>query len=420
MSNLNSPHRYNPSFIEGYVLNVDPVAFVCSVKTINGKILQDVKWLLPTGGFSETGMHVSPNVQDRVLISTALGYPLILGCIPRLGTYNGELHTITGASPAPDLGTDAVTSGATSPDASRPVDFVPGDFMYTARGGSLIAVLSSGLAVLKASTLSQIVLSKFEGLVRVVTRNYQRFSDASSRVSTNMKGRLYEWFGADWLFANNQQGNERYNEVYGDVAAGEVLRGFPAPGVTLPAVDTRVRKQWLKDAVGNSITIETLYQDGSVTFVVQNWNTNPTPAIVNSNTTRDTNNSRHTTITDGTNITQIIINPTSVVITSNDGGSNTSTVTINPTSISLDNNGKAKGIFNGSNTKVSFDGKASGTFTETSAIIDYNGTSTGTFNNTSAVIDYNGTSTGTFNASEASITSGGHFCTVNSAGIVLG
>ena len=354
MSNLSSPHKYLPSFIEATVLSVDPLRFACSVKTINGKIFQDVRWLLPTGGFTESGFHFTPNIQDRVLISTSLGYPLILGCIPRIGTYSGETESVTGASSTIDLGSNSSLEGVASANPSKPGDFVPGDFMYTARGGALVAVLASGIAILKASSLSQIVLSKFEGLVRLVTRNYQRFSDSSSRVSTNMRGRLYEWFGSDWDITHNRQSNERYQEVYGDVAAGEVLKGVPDPDLIIPAQDTRIRKQWLRDGSGNVIEVETLYNDGSLTFVVQSWNTDPTPAIVNTNTTTinngewenraitDSNVSYITitptnivsSITDGTNTSSTTSTPTSVVVNSTDG-TNTSTATIAPTSVTV-------------------------------------------------------------------------------------
>lgn len=344
MSNINSPHRYDSSFIEATVLHVDPVKFICSVKTINGKLFQEVKWLLPTGGYTESGMHFTPNVQDRVLISTSLGYPLILGCIPRVGTYNGETTSVTGATSTPDIGSDSNMGKGVSANPSKPSDFLPGDFMYTARGGSLLAVLSSGIAILKASSLAQIVMSKFEGLVRIVTRNYQRFSDSSSRVSTNMKGRLYEWFGADWDITHNRQSNERYQELYGDVAAGEVLKGVPDPDLVLPAQDTRIRKQWLRDVSGNVIMIETLYDDGSITFVVQNG-----AGSIKSTTTSKPNGEWKNLAEGGGNTTSITVTPSLVSIVSSVeaevtapsiklGGGGTLTKLVKDTAIEVFNN----------------------------------------------------------------------------------
>ena len=267
---LSSPHNHDPNFIEAIVLTVDPIRFICSVKTINGKPLKEVRWLLPTGGSTEFGSHFTPLVGDRVLISTSLTYPLILGTIPSIGADNNDQISMTGSPATPDPGTDSTMGGGIAANSFKPVDFVPGDFVYRAKGGSMLAVLTGGITLLKASTLSQIVMSKFEGLVRIVTRNYQRFSDSSSRVSTNMKGRLYEWFGVDWLITNNRNGTERYQELYGDVAAGELLRGTPSNVTTLPAVDSRVKKEWLLDSNGNAVMVETLKQDGSITLTVQN------------------------------------------------------------------------------------------------------------------------------------------------------
>lgn len=266
---LSSPHNHDPNFIEAIILTVDPIRFICSVRTINGKPLKEVRWLIPTGGSNEFGMDVTPHVGDRVLISTSLTYPIILGIIPGIGAPNNDQISMTGSGPTPDPRTDSTLGAGVTANAYKPIDFVTGDFVYRAKGGSMLSVLTGGVTILKASTLSQIIMSKFEGLVRVVTRNYQRFSDSSSQVSTNMKGRLYEWFGADWLITNNRNSTERYQELYGDVAAGELLRGSPSPTTTLPVADSRVKKEWLLDGSGNAVMVETLKQDGSMELTVQ-------------------------------------------------------------------------------------------------------------------------------------------------------
>jgi hypothetical protein len=357
---LSSPHKVNPSFIEATVLHVNSKTFTCSVKTIIGQIYSDVRWLMPTGGYTETGLHVTPNIQDRVLVITSLGYPLIIGCIPKLGAYNGETPSMTDSAPMVEVGSSSTLKGKVSANPSKPSDYLPGDFVYTVRGGGLLAILSSGIAILKASTLAQIIITKFEGLVRIVSRNYQRFSDSSTYVSVNMKGRLYDWFGSDWLMSRNKNNTERYEEVYGDVAAGEVLRGAPAPGISLPSRDTRIRKQALKDASGNVVMVETLYEDGHVIVRVQNTS--------NSNTSTYTNSS-----------TNEVIN----------GGGNTST-------------------------------KSSSNSSITESVSGGGGTSTISINTSGISIDYNGVSTCTLNGSQSSLESNGHFCRVTSAGVSLG
>jgi hypothetical protein len=263
MTILTSPHKNLSSFTEGEVLTVDPLRFICSVKTTNGRTFTGVRWLLQSGGTSAVGIHSTPSIGDRVLVTTSLGYEVILGCIPSIDSPDISTQSITGGSNTPDVGTDSSFRGGITADPKKPTDFLPGELVYTAKGGAQLGILAGGMAILKASTLSQIVMSKFEGLVRLVTRNYQRYSDASSRVSTNMKGRLYEFFGADWNVLNNRNSNERYQEIYGDVAAGEILLGNPSNTSALPVADTRVRRITLEDINNNCLMSENLNQDGS-------------------------------------------------------------------------------------------------------------------------------------------------------------
>ena len=350
---LRSPFPYDSNFIEGTVLAVDVTRYICSVKTINGKILREVRWLVPTGGYSESGTHVTPNLQDRVLITTTLTYPLILGCIPRIDVQFTDPVTLSGATATPDIGTDSSMRGGVTANPNKPIDHVPHDFVYMAKGGAQISILSQGAAILKASPLAQLIMSKYEGLVRLVTRNYQRFSDASSNVSANMKGRLYEWFGADWEISRNRTSHERYQEIYGDVAAGEVLLGNPDPSLVVPATDTRVRKQWLRNATGGVIMIETLYQDGSLTFFV----TNAATPTATTNTTTVNNGQWATSTTDGTNTTSVTITPASTIINSTNGTTPAS-VTISPTNILCNYNNVSKATLNASQAKLESNGHA--------------------------------------------------------------
>lgn len=309
---LSSSYKYDSNFIEGTVTSVDPIRFVCSVKTIKGQFLNNITWLLPTGGTGVTGVHFSPSLGDKVLISTSLSYPLILGCIPRLGLPSTS-NSISGNDIPVDAGnsTHMVNGYTANPD--KPKDFVPGDFAITTESGGLFAVLSSGGMLLKASQLAQIFLSPFGDLVRIVGRNFIRFSDASSRASINAKGKLYEWFGVDWDLLHNRTNTERYNEAYGHVAAGESLRGEPESLVSVPARDSRIRKYWLKNAGGTDVMIETLFEDGKMTILVDN--------IGNTLVTHD-NSKWESSVTNGTN-SKITILPGSVVV--DHGGVSTAT-----------------------------------------------------------------------------------------------
>ena len=64
-----------------------------------------------------------------ILFLVFVGFPLILGCIPRLGVYSGQIPSMTGAGPTIDVGSDSVIAGAATANPGKPQDFVTGDFV---------------------------------------------------------------------------------------------------------------------------------------------------------------------------------------------------------------------------------------------------------------------------------------------------
>jgi hypothetical protein len=269
MSILNSPHEYDDKFMEATVTSVDPIRFVCTVKTVRGQYFSEVAWLLPSGGSGKSGMHVSPTVGDQVVISTVLTYPVIFGFLPRLGTPRTSLTNVTGQDFPLDAGngTNMKNGYVTNPD--KPSDYAPGDMVITTEGGGILALLVNGTAMLKASPLASIFLSKYDDLVRVVARNWYRFSDVGQQTAANVKGRLYEFMGWDRSLDRSKVDLYELKEVIGDVAAGEVLLGDPNSDVALPVADSRVRKYWLQDTAGHDLMVEVLTEDGKLVITTQ-------------------------------------------------------------------------------------------------------------------------------------------------------
>jgi hypothetical protein len=245
------------TLIEGNVVFVDTIRFMCNVQTVTKQTLVDVRWLIPSGGSGEGGTHCAPMIGERVIVSTSLSYPLILGSLPSISDQRSYI-TATGGTWGTDLGTASTLRNRYVTNPTSP-------------GGGIFSMLSSGAIVAKASSLAQIVLTKFGSLVRVVARNYQRFSDSSAEASMSIRGRLYHWFGQDKSFARNKTGLPRYNEVVGDVSLGEV---YFADGLgvsdqeTLPGVDDRVKKTWLKNEGGEVVMTSTLLEDGTIETLV--------------------------------------------------------------------------------------------------------------------------------------------------------
>jgi hypothetical protein len=352
-----SPFASNTTLKEGIVVSVDPIRYLCSVRMSGGQTYPNVTWITPTGGSGKDGSHSAPNQFDKVLVCMSTASPIIVGTIPRMGVPDSNPTSISGTNVGVDSGNSSDLSNGNVLNPNKPADFLPGDKVWTSASGSVMGLLASGSVLLKSSQLAQIFISRFNGLVRIVARNFYRFSDASSEVSANVKGALYRWIGVDWDLGNTTTNSERYNEVVGHVAAGKQMRGEPSSLLTVPARDSRVKETWLKDANGNEVMIETVYEDGKVILIVKQ---------VDGGTT--------TTTTDDSLWKTSVVNGT------------TSTITILPASIEINHNDISKVFLDGSHINL----------------------------------DYNGTSTINLDATGIQANALGHFFVIDSTGSHLG
>jgi hypothetical protein len=343
MGLLTTPHSYDTNIMEATVTNVDPIRFVCSVKTVRGQFLNEVPWLLPTGGTGKTGMHFAPSIGDQVVVSTALTYPIIMGALPRLGTPSSSLTSVSGQGTTLDAGNNTNMKNGYVGNPNKPADFTPGDMVWTTEGGGIFALLANGSAMLKASALAQIFMSKYDDLVRVVARNWERFSDVGQQTVANVKGRMYEFMGWDRSLDRSKVGIYELQDVIGDVAAGEVLKGEPNPSTALPGVDSRIRKYWLTDSSGVNRMVEILYEDGKTTLSVQD-------AAGTTNTlTSHEKNKLETTSTAPGSFAKVIITPTAITLNYN----GTATTILDATSI-RSNFGSASSVLDATASKIGF------------------------------------------------------------------
>ena len=368
---FSTPHSYDSNFIEGTVTNVDPIRFVCSVRTNRGQFFPEVPWLLPTGGSGKSGMHFSPSVGDQVVINTSLSYPIIIGALPRLGLPETELTNVSGATGGVDAGNASNIKNGYSTNPNKPSDFLPGDHVITTEGGGIFAMLANGTALIKASPLAQIVISKYDDLVRVMARNWERFSDLGQQTVANVKGRMYEFVGWDRDFSRSQNSIYELKDIIGDVVAGEVMRGEPNPDQSVPAKDSRVRKYSLENTSGSELMVETLTDDGKIVVVVHNGGTT-------------------TTTHDNSKFEAHVLNGTYSVIT------------ILPGSILIDHNNVSKVLLDDTKVDINHKGVSIGTFDDNQVSINHNGAVT--------VLDDSGI------RSDFS----GHFVHVDSSGVHLG
>lgn len=222
---FSNPMPSNPSVDEGTVLQVDPIRCLCRVRTLRGQTLREVQWLLPSGGSTRGADRFTPLPGDRVMINLGLGYPVIIGFFPRLQTADGATPILV------DSGEELLDMGNYSPegmvswgDQNKPKDILMGDRIISSVGGSMMAVLRAGSLVLRSSRGSEIFMSKLHSLVRVMSRNWEHFTDAFSDVAKNYKDKVYRYTGYATTFLKSKVEDYDLHFYYGDVKTAEAVK----------------------------------------------------------------------------------------------------------------------------------------------------------------------------------------------------
>lgn len=172
-------------FYEGYVAGVDLKRHECKIRTDYGQTINGVRWLKNAGGSNSYGDNTTPSEQDRIMVMRMPNNQhWILGYIPATTNINNR-------STGPAIGKQGVSqeelsdysvaqSKSIAGDQSSPIDQRVGDWTRTSHGGGMIALLRAGTVLMKASSTSMLMLSPFDDLGRLVTRNWEHFTDVDS------------------------------------------------------------------------------------------------------------------------------------------------------------------------------------------------------------------------------------------------
>lgn len=219
-------------------------------------MLKNVGWLSPVGASHRQGDNCSPSPREVVCISFHDSSPTIIGS-KRLYEHGRTDNVFLGDwkergedIPLDDF-FDLYCLDVVTPDVlyggSRPRDQMPGDRTTTGEGGVVVGTLGSGSWIAKCSSLAQIFVSKIDDIVRVVTRNYEQYSDTATKNQTSLLGRLYQYHGhfKDGVASRTEAAD--YFEVIGDVVAGETAKDQYRDVESLPAEDMRVKLQQVDD-----------------------------------------------------------------------------------------------------------------------------------------------------------------------------
>lgn len=370
---FNSPNGLDYNFDEGTVTQVDVYRKVCVVRTLKGKVLNSVQWLSPSGGSDREGDRFSPQIGNRVVITHSLGYPVILGFLPKIQDAGGSAPVnIQGSNSVVDTGDYTAESGSILPDSNSPSDMVIGDRVFTSRGGGQILLALSGSILLRASQLSQVFLDKARGLVKVVSRLWEHFTDVSSDVVYNLNSRVYRYTGYTYTFNNSKVENYQLHFMYGDVQAADTIKTSYASVTSAPAFSNVVYKEKITgsgESSGTELMHRTLSLDGSEEVYVTNG----------SSFTRMNASNNQLTFSFGDQHT-ITVNGSQIKVHRGDGAD-----------ITMDSNG-IRATFNNGNINWS---------------------------SSSLTLTYSGGTT-TMTSSGITTTYGGHYITVDASGVGLG
>jgi hypothetical protein len=254
-------------FEEGVVTEVDIVRYMCKVRTLSGQKLTGVQWLQLNGGSTRGGDRNSPMLGDHVVIHFGLGYPCILGTKPKLQAVEnafplsldtGELLVDTGNFS--DGGKDILG------DQSAPSDMLVGDRIIASTGGGILAMLRGGSILLRSSRLSEIYLSKWNDLVRIVSRNYEHFTDLSSETIRNIKGRVFKYVGYAASSKDAKIELYSFHQYIGDVAAAEAVKTDYSK--SMPAASNVIYKEQVTSTGGSELYKHEIHLDGMQDLVV--------------------------------------------------------------------------------------------------------------------------------------------------------
>jgi hypothetical protein len=266
---FNNPSSVDSLLEEGVVTEVDIKNKLCKVRTLSGQKLSGVRWQLPVGGSTRSGDRISPTLGDQVYISYGLGYPLITGSASKL--QNGENIFSSGIDTGEqliDTGNFSESGGNVIGDQNAPKDMLVGDRVIGSSGGGLIALLRAGSVLLRSSRLAEIFISKWDDCVRIVSRNFEHFTDVSSDIVKNIKGRVYRYTGYAKSFNDGKVEDYSYHQYYGDTALAEAVKTDYQNAGALPAASNVIYKEQVT-GTGGELLYRELHLDGMHDLVIK-------------------------------------------------------------------------------------------------------------------------------------------------------
>ncbi len=322
------------------------------------------------------------------MINSGLGYPVIVGFLPRLQTEDGATPlAINDGDQFIDMGSYSPEGSTAWGDQNKPKDFIHGDRLLSTVGGAFLGLLRGGSVILRSTRGSELFLSNFHSLVRIVSRNWEHFTDVSSDVVKNFKGRVYRYVGYASTFTQSKIEDYRLHFYYGDAKAAETIKTNYQTYTGAPATDNVILKEQVTDIVTGApreLMRRTLHLNGDQEF----W------------------------ITNGTHFTRVKSTAEQLTLSWNDQD----TVTIDGVSIHAVHKDGADLIMDAAGIRATF--QQGNVNMSNSSIVSTYASGTVTMNS-SSITSSLGAGTALVSAGETKISNGGHSVSVTAGGVAI-
>lgn len=230
----------NP-FTKAVITSIDTDTGTCKCRgEIGGAIIINVGIAKPIGSNSAI-----PQVGDRVALWNDNGQYWALFVLDQLSAEKPYAPPISVAGDTPVTFPDstAISEGLNISNSGSVTGTIPGDKVLAAKGGAVVAALTGGGVLLRASALCQVVMSKVDDVFKVIARNYEKFTESHSVVSANVLGRTYHFEETYEDQVQARAGIPSHKVLRGDVEAAEALGlNFRAGDLVAPVGDVISRE----------------------------------------------------------------------------------------------------------------------------------------------------------------------------------
>lgn len=253
-------------FIKASVTAVDLNSGVCKCRRDgDGQTLINVTWMTPVGGVG------APTEGDAVWLYKDGGHFVIVGGRSRPGVRPGYIPSLTNSSSSSPSGNISSVGGSTFGGGASP-DEMTGDQVLRSSGGAVVGALRGGSVIAKASALAWIFVSKFDHIVRIFSRNYEKHNEAKGEVNVNANGRVFSVEHNYLTQVDAREDLPNHITITGDTDAGEELGMDFRGDVSSFGPGATIRREIVRGVEGNNqikVFQSDLNLDGSLTETTQ-------------------------------------------------------------------------------------------------------------------------------------------------------